>query len=128
LLALWSSLHSLLTLSAGNSEIVAAMNRGALHASASASVAPHAALPAAASSSPAPLLSVEHELAAVNQRLIDVENEIHEAKENRKACTKGSDLWIRADDELKQLRDEKALLLKKEERLAQKNTDAASSG
>ena len=30
---------------------------------------------------------------------------------------KGDPLWIRADDELKQLRDEKVLLLKKEEQL-----------
>jgi len=63
-----------------------------------------------------------------------VEIEIAEAKENRNACTKGSDLWIRADDELKQLRkkeeqlrEKEALLHKEKERreLAQEATSVA---
>jgi septal ring factor EnvC (AmiA/AmiB activator) len=44
------------------------------------------------------------ETAALTRRIADVETEIEEVKASRKACVLGNDLWLRADDELKQLR------------------------
>jgi predicted RNase H-like nuclease (RuvC/YqgF family) len=76
-------------------------------AAAAAGFAPTAASPAAHTTASAlPESSLAHELHAVQQRVLGVEEEINEAKEDRKACVKGSELWLRADDELKQLRDE----------------------
>jgi chromosome segregation ATPase len=75
-------------------------------------------VPAAAAAAAAhPAASLAEELAAVKQRIADVQKEIEEAKENRKACVPGDDLWKEYSNEIKQLRDEKALLLKKEEQL-----------
>jgi predicted nucleic acid-binding Zn-ribbon protein len=120
-------------MSALHSESVAPANRDALRASASASVASSTAWPAAAaSSSPAAaLLSLDHELAAVKQRIEDNEIEIASvatqvtvAVSKRDACEVDDPRRLdfvanvqRLSKEKEQLRDEKALLLKKEERL-----------
>jgi len=114
---------------------VAGAAKDALRASASASVAPTAASPAAAASSssslPAPLPTAEHELAAVKQLISDVadsiagvEAEIAAAKQARDASPAGSEQRQELSAELQRLgrkedrlREEKALLLKKEEQL-----------
>jgi hypothetical protein len=80
-------------------------------------VAAHAAPAAAAAAAafPSSAQSPAHdELTAIKQRITSVEKDILEVKDNRNAYTKRSDLWIRADDELKQLRE---LLLKEKEQL-----------
>lgn len=106
-------------MSAAKPESVAAMSKDALRASASASVAAHAASPvtAAASSSSSPFPSLEHELAAVKQQIAALEPKIDATEKRRDARSEDDPLWIRADDELKQLRAKEALLLKKEEQL-----------
>lgn len=94
-------------MSTASSASVAALSKDALRGSASASVASSAGLPAlaASSSSSLPLLStLERELASVKQQLADVLEEIKEAKDNRKACVPGDDLWKEYTSELKQLR------------------------
>ena len=92
-----------------------AVAHSAAAAAAAAGSAAAAALVAAASSLPD--ASLAQELAAVKQRIADVETEIEEAKENRKARVPGDDLWKEYSSEIKQLRDEKALLLKEKEQL-----------
>jgi predicted nucleic acid-binding Zn-ribbon protein len=105
-------------MSAANPESVAAGSKDALRASASASVAADAASPAsAASSSSPPLRSLEHELATVKQQLAALQPKIDAVEKRRDARSEDDPLWIRADDELKQLRTKEALLLKKEEQV-----------
>ncbi len=106
---------------AANRESVAAVSKDALRASASASVAASAASPAtaaaASSSSPPPLPSLEHELAAVKQQLAALQPKIDAAEQRRDQLRdKGDPDWRLDNEELKQLRDEKALLLKEKER------------
>lgn len=88
----------------------------AAHSAAAAAAAAAGAAPVAAAS-PLPDASLAQELAAVKQRIANVETEIEEAKENRKACVPGDDLWKEYSSELKQLREKEALLIKKEEQL-----------
>ncbi len=78
-----------------------------------------AASPAAAafSSSSSPLPSVEHELAAVKQQLAALQPKIDATEKRRDARSEDHPLWIRADDELKQLREKETLLLKEKEQL-----------
>ena len=112
---------------------VAGAAKDALRASASASVAPTTASPAAAasSSSSALLAPQTTELAAVKQLISDVadsiggvEAEITAAKQARDASPAGSEQRQELSAELQRLgrkedrlREEKALLLKKEEQL-----------
>ncbi len=97
-------------------ESVAVPSRDA-HPRGSAAAAHSTVAAAVAAQSTSPEAALAQELCTVKQRIADVEQDIEEAKQSRKACAKGDQLWLRADDELKQLRDEKALLLKKEEQL-----------
>ena len=111
---------------------VAVAGHDTLRASASASVAPIAASPAAAAAAAASSLpTAEHELAAVKRRIEDSESEIASvaaqvavAVSKRDACKVDDPRRLdfaadiqRLSKEKEQLRDEKAFLLKKEERL-----------
>jgi len=94
-------------MSATHPESLTVGSRDAPHGSASVAAAA-AAHSAAASSSPAAAAAdaalPPNELAAVKQRIAEVEAKIDAVEKKRDVHPEGSLLWLRYDDELKQLR------------------------
>ena len=64
-------------------------------------------------------VGINLEIAATKERILAVEQDINEAIAKQKKHTEGDQLWLYYGEVLKQLRTEKELLLKKEERLCE---------